>query len=107
MFIKILKLIQLLILEVLLRELLESAVKSGQSQTSHSNHIFVIRNCETTGHTHLMTSDVIILKLLESFNICKYFNIFFGVIYGTKKEAGNIEASIRQILTVIILLLVN
>ena len=57
-----------------------------------------------------MTSDVIILKLVEPFDICKYFNVFFGVIYGTKKEnveAGNVEASIRQILSVIILLLVN
>lgn len=54
-----------------------------------------------------MTSNVIILKLVEPFDICKYFNVFFGVIYGTKKEAGNVEASIRQILSVIILLLVN
>ena len=35
-----------------------------------------------------MTSDVIVLKLVQPFNVGKYFNIFFGVIYKQRIKWG-------------------
>ena len=35
---------------------------------------------EADHHTNLMTPNVITLKLVQSFNVCKYFDIFFSVI---------------------------
>ena len=40
----------------------------------------IIINTKTTS-TCLVASDVIVLKLVQSFDVSKYFNIFFGVIY--------------------------